>query len=265
MRYPLLVAPLAFDAALEGYIEKLYDSGAHKVDVNYLIAAVTHLACWPRGEFGKRCPRAAAAALGWSRLEPDKSKEPCPWILATLLAQYLCQCQLPSALDAARCMILQYGFYLRPAEALNLRVVSCFGGEGRRGRYDRCAVVIAPSAEDDLELTALVQPPSSKTGTFDDTVILDEFLIDQRIKDVYLAALRAARAEKHELLLRGLTYRTYHRLVQVAAREVQLKFNVTPHMFRHGAASEDYFRKLRDLPCIQQRGRWLALSSVQRY
>ncbi len=89
-------------------------------------------------------------------------------------------------------------------------------------------------------------------------------MIDQRIKDVYLAALRAARTDGHERLLRGLTYRTYHRLVSVAAREVQLKFNVTPHMFRHGAASEDY-RKLRDLPSIQQRGRWRALSSVQRY
>ncbi len=36
-------------------------------------------------------------------------------------------------------------------------------------------------------------------------------------------------------------------------------------MFRHGAASAEYFRKLRDLPSIQQRGRWRALSSVQRY
>ncbi len=78
VRFPRLVAPQASDAALEGYIEKLYDGGSHKADVNYLIAAVSHLACWSRREFGSRCPRAAAAALGWARMEPDKSKEPCP-------------------------------------------------------------------------------------------------------------------------------------------------------------------------------------------
>ena len=64
VRFPRSVAPPVFDAALECYIEGQYDSGAHKADMSYLIAAMSHLSCWSRREFGSRCPRAAAAAAG---------------------------------------------------------------------------------------------------------------------------------------------------------------------------------------------------------
>jgi len=273
---PRLVDLRDFDAALERHIEREFDAGAHKADVNYLIAAVVHLACWPRREFGTRCPRATAAAAGWSKLEPDRSKDPCPWILGVLLARWLCASGLAFALDAARCLLLQFAFYLRPAECLRLLVSACFGGEGGRGKYNRCAVMIAPSSTDDcagarslgtarLPVVQPSVPRATKTGTFDDTVVLDDALVDPRLKDVFLATLRDARAGGHQRLLRGLTYRVYFKLLTTAASALKFKFRITPHMFRHGAASEDFFRKLRDLPAIQQRGRWRSLSSVQRY
>ena len=258
VRFPRAVALQVFDVHLEQYIELLYDRGTHKAEINCLVAAITHLCLWPRRDFGNKCHRAAAAVAGWAKAEPDRSKEPCPWILATLIAKRIVALSSPAAPDAARGVILQFAFYLRPIELIQLPVEACFGGEGRRGRYDRCAVVVASS-----DLPAPQAP--SKTGTFDDTVVLDEAVIDVKVRDVYLAALRDARIAGSRTLLRGLTYREYHGLVTDACAALRLPVSVTPHMFRHGAASEDYFRKLRDLPCIQQRGRWLALSSVQRY
>jgi hypothetical protein len=45
VNFPRSGDPLAFDAALERFIETQYDNGAHKADLNYLIAAVGHLSC----------------------------------------------------------------------------------------------------------------------------------------------------------------------------------------------------------------------------
>ncbi len=258
MRFPRVVALQVFDANLEQYIELLYDRGTGKAEVNYLIAGITHLCLWPRRDFGNKCPRAAAAVSGWTKAEPDRSKEPCPWIIAALIAKRIVSLSSPAALDAARGVVLQFAFCLRPIELIQLPVESCFGGEGRRGRYDKCAVVVASS-----DLPAPQAP--SKTGTFDDTVVLDDAVIDVKVRDVYLCALRDARAAGCRTLLRGLTYREYHGLVAEACSSLRLPVSVTPHMFRHGAASEDYFRKLRDLAAIQHRGRWGAASSVARY
>ncbi len=72
----------------------------------------------------------------------------------------------------------QVRFYLQPTEVIYLLVDLCFGRESRRGRYDRCAVVVAPSASDDLELTSLLQPALSKTGTFDDNTAVPVTLCD---------------------------------------------------------------------------------------
>ncbi len=157
---------------------------------------------------------------------------------------------------------------LRPAETTSLAVSSCFGADHTRGRYNRCAVIVAPSGPDaadaeDLALLSGAKP--SKTGTFDDTVVLDEHLVESNIRAVYLASLRTARSNRYELLFGGLDYRLYYQYVVAAGKRFQLPFTLTPHMFRHGAASEDFFRQLRDLAAIQQRGRWRCPASVQRY
>ena len=46
---------------------------------------------------------------------------------------------------------------------------------------------------------------------------------------------------------------------------LQLPLHLTPHMLRHGGASEAYHRGKRTLKEIQVRGRWRAFESVRRY
>ena len=41
--------------------------------------------------------------------------------------------------------------------------------------------------------------------------------------------------------------------------------NVSPHSARHGGPSEDHFKSVRPLPSIQERARWSAAESVDRY
>jgi hypothetical protein len=269
VHFPQQVALPVFDEGLETYIESLFVKGADKSAVNYLIAAVSHLLCWPKHELSRSCPRALACLTGWSRREPDKSKEPCPWTLAALTSKTIAAWDLPNSREAARAVVVQFGFMLRPSETTDLKVASCFGGELKRGRYDRCAVVVAPSASDaaDAECLASLEqaPRSSKTGTFDDTVILDANIIDPAVRLVFLATLREARAAQSEYLFGQLSYRSYFKMVAAAGVQLRLPFALTPHMFRHGAASEDFFRGLRDLAGIQQRGRWKCPASVQRY
>ncbi len=108
-------------------------------------------------------------------------------------------------------------------------------------------------------------PLPAKTGTFDDTVVLDNKLVDTRIRDLYLLVLREARAADHTYLFGALDYRLYYKYVVASGIRLGIPFTVTPHMFRHGAASEDFFRQLRDLTEIQQCGRWRSPASVQRY
>ena len=157
---------------------------------------------------------------------------------------------------------------MHPNELIALKVSSCFGGESRRGRYDSCSIVVAPSSdgrESDDELLASVAARPSKTGAFDDTVVLDDLMIDPCIRSVYLSTLRAARKGNCETLLSDLDYKSYAKLVSAAVVQLKLRVEVTPHMFRHGAASEDFFRRLRDVAAIQHRGRWRCAASVLRY
>ncbi len=122
-------------------------AGADKSAMRYLGAAVSVLA-----EARVQPLLASSAIIGWSRREPVKSKEPCPWIPAVLVAKVIAVLSTPWWLEAARTVVGQFAFTLRLAEATALQVDSCFGGEHRRGRYDRCAVMVAPSGPDAVDV-----------------------------------------------------------------------------------------------------------------
>lgn len=92
---------------------------------------------------------------------------------------------------------------------------------------------------------------------------LGDSLISPAVRQVFLYQLVAARQRNDALLFKGVSYRAYSALFKVAAVELRLPA-VTLHMLRHGAASEDFYRGVRDLRAIQMRGRWRSFSGVQR-
>ncbi len=193
-------------------------TGADESTIHYLVSTVSHLTSWPKRELSRCCPSASSAIVGRSRREPDKSKEPWPGILAALAAKGV------AALSGAPLVVAPSGPGVVAAEDLAL-----LGGA----------------------------PQPSKTGTFDDTIVLDDKIIGPCIRDVYITTLRGARDGHFEYLFRGLNCRLYYDYVGAVGKKLGLP--------SARAASEDFFRQLRDLGAIQQRGRWRSPASVQRY
>lgn len=80
-----------------------------------------------------------------------------------------------------------------------------------------------------------------------------------------LTQLRRARREPHRLLF-PVQLPEYSRRLHAAATRLRLEpLKLTPHTARHGGASEDYYRSVRDIASIQARGRWESSRSVARY
>ena len=104
----------------------------------------------------------------------------------------------------------------------------------------------------------------SKTKASDDTIILDSQSFPG-IAIVFRKLVAAAKAENASTLSFLLSYPTYASLISGAAVEAGIPFRVTPHLARHGGASEDFFRRKRSLDEIQKRGRWRDKRSVTRY
>lgn len=226
-----------------------------------MLAAISHLGGWQRGLRQARLPRALGALSGWARLVPDESQEPCPWVIAVLIARHLSAASHPRARTVAKAIIVQFACMLRPNEVLSLRSDACFGAKAHTRRYDKCAVTISPSH---ASAGSGLPGAPSKTGTMDDTVVFDDALTHPAARNVFLYQLASAKKRKDVLLFDGVAYRLYSVLFKKAVAELRLP-PVMLHMLRHGAASEDFYRCLRDLQAIQVRGRWRSFASVQRY
>ena len=117
------------------------------------------------------------------------------------------------------------------------------------------AVVICPSTED----------ATTKTGTQDDTL---EVGTPGSNRGWLCSLLRAAtkRARNDDALLFPLTLAEFEKVFATAVKALDLQhLKLTPHCLRHGGASTDVYFQWLDLLAVQQRGRWVASSSVLRY
>ena len=123
------------------------------------------------------------------------------------------------------------------------------------GVRQKWAVVICPSTED----------ATTKTGTQDDTL---EVGTPGSNRGWLCSLLRAAtkRANNDDALLFPLTLAEFEKVFATAVKALDLQhLKVTPHCLRHGGASTDVYFQWLDLLAVQQRGRWVASSSVLRY
>ena len=251
------------DCKMEIYIERLFALGKPKSFAVYAVASLYFLAC-----VSKRVvvmPRTLAALKGWGKLQPDRSREPCPWVVALLISKFLADRPGQLQLLAARALLIQFSLLLRPSELISASLSSAILGKRSFGTsYNKMALVVAPShnVEDD-DHTFDLKP--SKTNTFDDTITFDDCLIEPRVKELFGKQVLLARQSGWKTLWGPLSYTAYARLIRSAVAGLKLPYQVTPHMFRHGGASEDYLRGLRSLEAIQIRGRWDAFASVRRY
>ena len=128
--------------------------------------------------------------------------------------------------------------------------------------YRQVSVLIRPAA-----LIDSVAAPTTKSGEYDDTVIVGEKAsVDANsgwVADV-LASLKAKTPATRPIL--PLTMADSERIFKEAISGCQLQtLRCTPHCCRHGGPSTDVAIAVRDLRAVQRRGRWKGDASVRRY
>lgn len=248
----------ALDDLVEACLENMFNLKRGRSAGNYMLAALAFERSTSMRNNPTFLPKARSALRGWRVLEPDASKLPLPWSHACLLARVL-STQGPVGWQAAAALTIQFDLMLRPGELLAIVPETCLlpskGGES----YRAAGVIVAPSS---AVLDGRLTP--SKTSEFDDTVLFDDASFPG-VPGVFLEAFRRCRRCGGDRLFHLLTYPTYRKLLAEASVQAGLPDLVTPHMARHGGASEFFHRSLRGLLAIQFRGRWRSTSSVQRY
>jgi hypothetical protein len=144
-----------------------------------------------------------------------------------------------------------YDCYLRPYELLGLRARD----------------VIAPSevlAHWCIRVCPREELRPSKTGIFDDTVILDS---KHRPAALFmlLLLLRSKVFEPGDLLFE-FSHESLLKLFQKALEWLSLPgWGFSLYSCRHGGPSEDVCGNFRSLEVVKRRGRWASESSLRRY
>ena len=118
---------------------------------------------------------------------------------------------------------------------------------GATGLLQHHALVIAPAD----------QPEPSKTGTYDDTVVIDSPVWIGQLLSRSVAAL-----QPHHLLF-GLRPSEFQRIWQISCLELGIVAH--PYQIRHTGASNDFVKDLRSQLEIMTRGRWRTNKSLNRY
>ena len=125
------------DMYIERYLELLFKRQLPRSMGHVFIAALGHHFAVSFEKTPDAIPFSRVAMAGWRRLEPDASKEPLPWVFACLIALWLCQQNNAADLQAARGLVVQFDFYLRPCELIFATVKSCPAGLPERRRRHR--------------------------------------------------------------------------------------------------------------------------------
>ena len=247
------------DHEVEADIEWLYEAGYESHVGTYLVAALNFFCNVPRAL--SPWPNARGALSGWKNLEPSISTMPCPWIVATHIAWRLMMKKDPVAAQAARLWLVSFDAYSRSCEILDVKTHNCF--LPNVGGSTVFAFTLSSSLDFEMQTNA-GRPLRTKTKATDDTIVIDKQSFPG-IGLIFRQLVCAAKAANADTLSFMLTYPAYATLITSAAVEANIPFKVTPHLARHGGASEDFFRRKRSLDEIMKRGRWRDKRSVTRY
>ena len=204
---------------------------------------------------GAAFPKAKQALKGWRMICPPQSREPIRWAAVLIVSGYLVNRGDRLRTLTAALYILCFDCYFRPSEALELRREALCTPRGR-APYNQWGVVVRPRA---------LGTTPSKTGVFDDTVIVAEGCAERQWLCKVTAALHR-RCRAGNPIFDELTLPQIEKFMHEARRATGLALScLVPHGLRHGGPSHDALHNTRTLEQIQVRGRWRAWESVRRY
>lgn len=195
-------------------------------------------------------PRVRRALKGYRRARPPRSRAPIAKEIMAALAQIL---MASGNVMMSVLVVMLFFTYCRPGELRLATRRQLLPPVRSRGPLSRWSLTVAPQEDQPLTPQAI-----SKTGTMDDTILLDQ--------PPWMAPL-----VKHHFLhlkpqdrLFDIPTATTVLEFQKAARLLGLE-SLCLYQLRHGGASEDLLGHLRPLDEIQARGRWRTMSSLRRY
>lgn len=253
------------DFGIEAYANKLNFAGEPAAALRYALYSYAFVHDFPTaGPSFSRCKRALRS---WLRINPEYSRDPCPFVAMGLIVESLVKHDGPLGLMSARCVALKFDAYLRLGEAMSLRLEDMIFPSTDKA-YGTHALIVAPQPGPELlDHSNDVRRPA-KTGHVDCTVLIrDE--ASKRAGRAYRRALMAALFRPHAAKARvfeGLTAAKFEALFRRAVQRLELgALALCPHTLRHGGPSEDTYRQARGRSAIQKRGRWSSPASVMRY
>ena len=196
-----------------------------------------------------KLPRFSRALAGWAKLMPGESRWPVPWPLVAAAAVWLLRRKkIPEALA----LVLSFSGYLRPGEMISLRVMDLVAPPAYDNHRGHWSLLIRPAS----------RGRSTKTGTFDDSLILDSEYTS-RFTPLW-RALTEGRVGTDPLF--RFKQEGYSKLVKEAFVAVGgAALGPVAYSCRHGGPAWDRYRKYRTVAEVKSRGRWLSDRSLRRY
>ena len=192
------------------------------------------------------------ALRGWRRMRPKFSRHPLPWPFAVTCAYHILT-QTEGGLAGCVALLLLFDAYLRPYELFGLRRCDVVRPVPAQPYY--CLIVCPRDA---------LKP--SKTHTYDDSVVLDtpDRTLLLPVLEHFLMTCAGPPHSTEPLF--NFTHSDLLRWFKVGMTWLSLDpWAFSLYSCRHGGPSEDFSRRVRDLNCIQRRGRWACDQSVRRY
>lgn len=241
------------DTIMAERLEDLYQDGEDISTARYMIASLIHFQPQLRSPGMSLLPRIHQSLKGWNKLAPSRSRLPVPWEVTALIAM---ESFKEKAFHFGLHILLMFMLYLRPSEALRLRVCDVIPPHHASHKaYNQWSIVLHPQ---ELGIP-------SKTLEFDECLQLDlpyHLGLGQGICKFIQARQISQKRTIFNHTNADLTAFLDHVAVKLKLEDLG---KLHPYRFRHGGASHDFNAKLRDLPAIQQRGRWKSQTSVRRY
>ena len=150
---------------------------------------------------------------------------------------------------------LTFSTYLRPGEALKLKAADFVPQSGAPEGYPHSILVLAPFERGE----------SSKTGIFDEVVILDDTRVPwmEQVLKTHVRACVQQQGEDSDLW--SFNARQFLLEWRKAVEVLQVGCACSPYQNRHGGASRDHLLHLKSVQGIQRRGRWAVDSSARIY
>lgn len=192
-------------------------------------------------------PRARQALKGWNAHYPQCSRTGADFLIWFLLCEHL----LAQSPAFAAILLLQLDTYARPSEIINVRKRDVIRPVSKQCKF--WGIIFGNSGYHER----------TKTGTQDDTVLLDSFN-DFAPKVMKLVFEQCP--HDGDFLFPNITLAAYEDALKIANQQAGLqKFSFTPHAVRHSGPSVDFLHHSRSAEEIMARGRWATLKSIQRY